>query len=115
MIARRQDFIPFATAVLLASGWFAFWLTAVREEKPAPHLPRTVPAVIRLHPDVETEIRELLNPTLFALPSTRGFSAGFPGRQIDARLSLERPGDPALFLEREEALRVMSLEGKHDD
>lgn len=94
-----QKQTPLIAAILCATAWFAFWMRIPSSERPAaPPRPVRTPA-IRLTTGCR-HMRNLLNPVLFALPSDKGFSGIFPDRNVDVRLSLERPQSPAIFLER---------------
>lgn len=61
------------------------------------------PEVIRLIADDET-LRKLKAPTLFALPSSEGFSGNFLESRVDLRLSLEKSSSPVRYLPQESTL-----------
>jgi hypothetical protein len=100
-VKNRVQLTPALVAALLGSaGWFAFWLIAFR---PAPL--RSVilfahPEVVRLVAD-EATLSQLKTPTLFALPSAKGFSGRFPENRIGLPLTLEKPSSPIRYLPRE--------------
>lgn len=99
MTTRIQRALIWTAASLAAAGWFALWLTAF---EPTPQKPAARPHRAPLH--LSTAPRQsdssLLHPTLFALPSEQGFSRGFPEKEVHFRLELERPVQPAIFLDR---------------
>jgi len=99
----RIQFSPALIAALLcAAGWYAFWLFTGQPVVPVSVEPIPVPAVSYL-PGGSEAVRAVLSPTLFALPSEQGFSHGFPEGQVDLRLTLEKPPQPARFLSRQTA------------
>lgn len=82
------------------------WLALVR---PAPVVlagPRPAPPVIAYLPGGGEEVRSVLSPVLFALPSPSGFSRGLPDDRIDMRLALELAQQPARYLPRPAAAPV---------
>ncbi len=94
----RIQFTPALVAALLCTaGWYAFWLLAFQPAPSRPLIAITHPKVTRLVTDNET-LRKLKSPTLFALPSSEGFSGSFLGNRVDLRLSLEKPVSPIRYL-----------------
>lgn len=88
-------------AVLCTAGWYLFWMAAfhpvpVHTTEPAA-FPR--PSVTLLD-GMDPTLRQIRNPALFALPAQEGFSGDFLKSRIGMRLSLEKPVDPARYLER---------------
>jgi hypothetical protein len=99
----RVQLTPELTAALVcASIWSVFWLTAFRPVAFHPEPRSVLPSVTRLAAGGE-DIRKLRIPELFALPNERGFSSGFFAERIDLRPALEKPLNPAEFLPRETA------------
>lgn len=99
----RIQFTPALTLALVCSlAWFALWLTAFRPmpESPVESAPRPAAAFC---PSADKTLRTLQAPTLFALPSEKGFSGTFPERQVNVDLSLERPRQPDTWLSRQPA------------
>ncbi len=99
----RIQFTPALTAALLCSfAWFALWLTAFRPGPETPIEPKPRPAV-SIRPAIGKSQSPLQSPTLFALPSEKGFSGSFPEGQVDIDLSLEQPRQPEIYLPRQTA------------
>lgn len=100
----RIQLTPVLTAALLCTaGWYTFWLLAFRPAPSRPLIAIARPKVTRLVMDNET-LRKLRVPTLFALPSSDGFSGSFLGERVDIRLSLEKPASPIRYLPQENTI-----------
>ena len=100
----------FGFAILCALLWFALWLTAFH---PAPHpeiLTPHRPGLSRGVPEAKT-IRDVQNPTRFALPSSKGFSGTFLESHVNIKLSLEQPPQPTFYLPRETIARPVIDQG----
>lgn len=77
-------------ALLCAILWFTFWLTAFTIQPVIKTIPQRHPPATYLSASAEYP-RELLAPTLFALPSAQGFSGVFPESRVYMDLSLNQP------------------------
>lgn len=86
-----------AGALLCTIAWFAFWLLAFRPALPEPVITASHPEFIRLIADDAT-LDKLKTPTLFALPSTEGFSGRFLENRIDLHPALEKTNSPIRYL-----------------
>jgi hypothetical protein len=87
-----------AGALLCTVAWFALWLLAFRPALPEPVIKASHPEFIRLIADDAT-LDKLKTPTLFALPSTEGFSGPFfLENRIDLRPALEKTNSPIRYL-----------------
>ncbi len=87
-------------AAVCSLAWFTFWLSAFRPiPEPEPRLESHLVAAIC--PATDPALQTLQAPTLFALPSEQGFSGTFPEKQVNVRLSLERPRQSETYLSRQ--------------
>lgn len=94
----RIQLTPALTGALFcATAWLAFWLFAFRPAPPGPARTVSHPEFTRLIADNAT-LDKLKTPTLFALPSTEGFSGPFLENRIDLHLTLEKTNSPARYL-----------------
>lgn len=88
-------------AVLCTAGWYLFWLSAFR---PVPVHTTELAALplpsVTLLTGMDQTLQRIQNPALFALPAQEGFSGDFLKTRIGMRLSLEKPVEPARYLER---------------
>lgn len=99
----RVQLTPALTGALCcATAWLAFWLLAFRPAPPGPVITASHPEFTRLIADNAT-LDKLKAPTLFALPSTEGFSGPFLENRIDLHLTLEKTNSPARYLSPEKA------------
>lgn len=95
-------------ALLCAILWFAFWLTAFTIQPLIKTIPQRHPTATYLPAGAENT-RELLAPTLFALPSAQGFSGVFPETRVHMDLSLNQPEQapqPEFYLQYEPTPRT---------
>ncbi len=100
----RIQFTPAsAGALLCAIAWFAFWLFALRPAVPSPVITASQPEFTRLIADDAT-LDKLKAPTLFALPSTEGFSGLFLENVIDLHPALEKTNSPIRYLSPEKVV-----------
>lgn len=100
----RIQFTPELTiALICAGGWTAFWLWTFRPVSPAPPAGGIRTELTRLITDDET-LRKLKAPTLFALPSSEGFSGKFLGNRVELHLTLEKPASAVRYLPPENAV-----------
>ncbi len=93
----RLQIIPIV-ATLCAGGWFTFWLFAFQPLSKSPNPPAFRPPIVTHLNEKACHLREVRNPTHFALPSVSGFSGPFPETCVVLRLALEKPVHKTWFL-----------------
>ena len=90
----------YGLAAICALIWFAFWLSAFHPIS-APATPPKPPPAITLCRTPNPTLKPLLTPTLFALPSTKGFSGTFPENTIHTPRSIENQHPSKTYLSRQ--------------
>lgn len=86
-----------SAAAICTLLWFALWMLAFRPEPihPAQSASRPNAALRPADPHIIPDFR---NPSLFALPSRKGFSGTFPPVQINLALQFDTPRQSAIEL-----------------